>query len=118
MTAFFQTIKKRQTFVILTKQGKRWVTPSFIIQYKAHTNPDEDDTLSVHLGITASKKVGHAVARNRAKRRLRALGRDVLPSFGQAGFYVLIARQAVVDMKYPQMVRDLKWALKRLEILR
>ena len=54
------------------------------------------DAQEMRVGFTCSKKVGNAVARNRAKRRLREIARLVLPKFGQVGHdYVLIGRANV-----------------------
>ncbi len=67
------------------------------------------------LGLTASKKVGNAVARNRAKRRLRALANEVLPDHGKPGMdYVLIGRPATPCRAYADLRQDLLVALERL----
>jgi ribonuclease P protein component len=69
----------------------------------------------IRLGLTASRKVGGAVERNRARRRLRALARQVLPSHGAPGHdYVLVARRATVSREWSGLVGDLETALKRL----
>lgn len=66
-------------------------------------------------GITASRKVGGAVQRNRAKRRLRALIREVLPNVGQTGMdYVLIARVEVLQRDFALMVTELRSAIESL----
>lgn len=75
--------------------------------------------VSLRLGITASRKVGNAVIRNRARRRLRACAQVVLPAFAAPGFdYVVIARAATVRRPFPQLVADLKAGLARLGVLR
>jgi ribonuclease P protein component len=75
--------------------------------------PDEaakPDT--VRVGFTASRKVGNAVARNRAKRRLRAIAVELLPLFGLAGNdYVLVARTATLTRPFSALQEDLKAAL-------
>ena len=71
------------------------------------------------MGFTASRKVGGAVARNRARRRLRALAASVLPLHGKPGYdLVLIARQATVTRAYGDLHRDFVRALRRLGLLR
>lgn len=69
----------------------------------------------MRVGITATKRIGNAVIRNRAKRRLRALARDCLPRFGQLGYdYVLIARDHTPHCEFSELKRDIEKALKRL----
>ena len=71
---------------------------------------------SIRIGFTCSKKVGNAVARNRAKRRLRALARAILPQHGVPGWdYVLIGRSGVTAARdFAVMQSDLTDALARL----
>jgi ribonuclease P protein component len=70
----------------------------------------------VRVGFTCSKKVGNAVARNRAKRRLREIARAVLPVDGRPGWdYVLIGRaDATADHPFEAMKADLARALRKL----
>lgn len=69
----------------------------------------------IRVGFTASRKVGTAVERNRARRRLRAAVAEVLPELGQPGHdYVMIARRATLSRGYGDLLNDLRMALKRL----
>jgi ribonuclease P protein component len=71
------------------------------------------------IGFTASRKVGNAVARNRAKRRLRALSAEVMTQHAMPGRdYVLIARQTTPTREYSALRGDLERALKRLKLWR
>ena len=92
-------------------QGRRVHSKSFVIQSR---NRAED--LSVRVGFTCSKKVGNAVARNRAKRRLREIARLVLPILGLPGYdYVLIGRASVTSsMDFEAMKNELVDALQKL----
>ncbi|MGE0108590.1 MAG: ribonuclease P protein component [Bdellovibrionales bacterium] len=107
-------LKKRAEFLAVAALRKRWVTPAFIVQVA----PRKNDPESCGYGLTASKKmVGCAVNRNRAKRRLRALMRDMLPRFSLAGHnLVIIAKEDILSCDYEQLRRDLRWALKRLSL--
>lgn len=109
-----RTLVKRQDFLKLAK-AKRWVTPAFILQARDR----RDDDPIIGAGITASRKVGNAVTRNRAKRRLRVLIREIIPKYCKEGYdLVLIARRQESEIKFETLRRDLKWALKRLDLQR
>ena len=82
----FETLAKRADFVSASK-AEKFVGNSIIVQ--ARYNASEN----IRVGYTASKKVGNAVARNRAKRRMRAAAMETLAQYGTAGaYYVLIGR--------------------------
>ena len=67
----------------------------------------------LRVGFTASKKIGNAVARNRAKRRLRAAASQVLPLLGRTGHdYVLVARGTTVARPFAALLTDITTALK------
>lgn len=87
-------------------------TKAFLLQ--ARNRGDDDPTINV--GFTCSKKVGNAVARNRAKRRLREIARLMLAEHGKAGWdYVLIGRKDVTaTWDFAQMLKDLEWALRKV----
>lgn len=74
---------------------------------------DGDPTIGV--GFTATRKIGGAVVRNRAKRRLREAARALVPLHGMAGSdYVLIARQGTADRPWERLLDDVASALTRL----
>jgi ribonuclease P protein component len=73
--------------------------------------PDSDHR-AIRLGLTASRKIGGAVERNRAKRRLRAAAEAVLPLYGRPGNdYVLVARRETLTRPFEGLIGDLKSAL-------
>jgi ribonuclease P protein component len=66
----------------------------------------------VGAGFTATKKIGNAVTRNRAKRRLREAARVLLPQLGKPGWdYVFIARMETADIAWPRLLDDMESAL-------
>jgi ribonuclease P protein component len=67
---------------------------------------------TIRAGFTASRKVGGAVQRNRAKRRLRAAAAATLPLLGHEGHdYVLVARTATLSRPFAQLTLDLEKAI-------
>lgn len=77
--------------------------------------PRGDGSQAIRAGITVTKKLGKAVARNRIKRRLREACKRALPLHGEAGCdYVLIARAAAADLVFSDMIDDFQRALQSL----
>ena len=92
------------------------MTPGFILLALARGEPHKNDPL--RLGLTVSRKVGNAVARNRAKRRLREAVRIFDGVEKLKGLdIVLIARAQEKEQPFANIGRDFSWALKRLEVL-
>ena len=89
-------------------------TPGFVVQMRKRRDGEIPDAPEmVRVGFTCSKKVGNAVARNRAKRRLREVARLTLPQQGKPGHdYVLIGRKnATADLPFDQLLADFHKAL-------
>ena len=106
-----ERLKQRKDFLRLA-HAKRVHSTSFVLQAR-----DRGDAQVLRVGFTCSKKVGNAVARNRAKRRLREIARLILPRFGQAGHdYVLIGRANVTaTTKFTALQDELLAALRKLQ---
>ena len=102
-----ETLKARADF-LRAARARRVVTPAFVLQFRPRGEGD-----GVRVGFTCSKKVGNAVARNRAKRRLREIARLVLPTHATPGTdYVLIGRAEVTATRpFDLMLDDLRDAL-------
>jgi len=74
-----------------------------------------DGAEAIRVGFTATRRIGGAVVRNRAKRRLREAARALLPQHGRPGFdYVFIARTGTPARPWPRLLDDVKSALIRL----
>jgi ribonuclease P protein component len=104
------TIKKRADFVA-ANSGARAPTPGFILLVRDR----QDENPTMRVGFTVTKKIGGAVVRNRMKRRLRELARDVVPSKGFPGSdHVMIGRANGVERDFALMRSELAGALDSL----
>jgi ribonuclease P protein component len=104
-----ETLVKRADFIAASK-AEKFVGNSIIVQ--ARCNASEN----IRVGYTASKKVGNAVVRNRAKRRMRAAAMETLAQYGTAGAdYVLIGRaKTTCTVKFEDLKFELIRAIKKL----
>ena len=107
-----RTLTARADFLHAAR-ALRQNTPAFLLQGRRRSPADAE---APRVGYTCSKKLGNAVARNRAKRRLRALAREVLADEGRQGWdYVLVGRPAATATHdFAAMRDDLRSALGAL----
>ena len=74
---------------------------------------NREDTFGPRYGITASKKIGNAIKRNKAKRRIRHLIKNLLPKYGKNGYdYVFVAKEKVIDSPWDSLLQETKIILK------
>lgn len=106
-----EVLKNRPDF-LAAAGAHRQATAGLLVQARNR----DDGRAAIRVGFTCSKKVGNAVVRNRAKRRLRALAQDVLPAMGRPGWdYVLIGRAGTtVSRSFDSLKDDFVVALKKL----
>jgi ribonuclease P protein component len=104
-----QRLTKRAQFLFV-RAGARVSRPTVSAEARRR-----EPAGAIGLGLTASKKVGGAVERNRARRRLREAARQLLPQLGVPGVdYVLVARQQTPSAPWPALLDDVRNALIRL----
>lgn len=107
----FTTMKIRANFIAASK-AKYQTSASLTVQVRNRN----DGSDAVRVGFTCSKKVGNAVARNRAKRRLREIARLDLPHLAKFGHdYVLIGKKAVTaNHEFKALRADFAKAISKL----
>ncbi len=109
------TLRKRADF-LRAASARRQGMAGFLLQARRRPDDDAVEAQAVRIGYTCSKKLGNAVTRNRAKRRLRALAREVMPGLARPGWdYVLVGRPgATVERGFADLRADLAAALARV----
>jgi len=108
--ADIQTLTVRRDF-LAANSAKRSAMPGFVLQMR----PRGDGDPTMRIGYTVTKKIGNAVVRNRMKRRLRALARDLLPQAGVRGAdHVLIGRSGGIEREFAVLRAELAKALAKV----
>ena len=109
------TIKKRRDF-LEGNNSPYAAMKSVVVQSYVRTDEVVETDESVMMGITCSKKVGNAVTRNRAKRRLREAGKIVLKEIGEKKTnYIFIARKdQTVKVKFIDLCNDIEKGIKKI----
>ncbi|MBL9029489.1 MAG: ribonuclease P protein component [Caedimonas sp.] len=107
------SLKKRHEFSRLQKEGVRWVASSFILQMIS------SETQDIRVGYIVTRKMGSAVTRNRARRRLKEAVRLTFPTYASDGQdYVLIARTSALTQTFKVLQKDLLWSLRHVQRLK
>ena len=108
-------LRQRADF-LRAAQARRQGTAGFLLQARERRAEEPAPPGTIRVGFTCSKKLGNAVARNRAKRRLREIARAVLPAGGRPGWdYVLVGRPgATAERQFADLLSDLRQALGRV----
>jgi len=101
------TIKKRSEFIRSNKSSKKIYTPNFIIQKHGAKKNDKIP----HFGFTITKKIGSAIVRNKIKRRLKSIIRELLKYkdkyFDLSFNYILICKKEIVKVSYDDLENEL-----------
>ena len=121
MVARIVRLTRRSEFLHAAAQGRKSAMPGLVLQAvrpargALNTGNADSAEAPIRVGYTASRRVGGAVTRNRAKRRLREAVARVMPGHAKPGHdYVVIARAATVHRAFDDLLKDLETALARL----
>lgn len=102
-------LRKRREF-LAAAGGRKWAATGLVLQALKR-----EDEAPPRIGFTVTRKVGSAVIRNRARRRLRAAAREILPLLAKQGYdYVLVGRAGTLNRAWPDLLDDLRAALARV----
>ena len=119
LSSLLGRLKKRKEFKAVAATKQKWVTSTVIVQICYRSRDTSDSRSYIRYGLTASRKVGKAVVRNRARRRLRHIAQALLtkPDLPPCDI-VFIARARTVTSPFKNIVSDVTYALKRLGVSR
>ena len=107
-------LKTRSEFLHV-RDGKRFSAPGLVLQARGRRTPSDIPEDVARFGFTATKSLGNAVARNRARRRLKEAVRLVGPAHAKEGYdYVLIAREGTLERHFTELTKDLERALSKV----
>ena len=101
------TIKKRSEFIRSNKFSKKIHTSNFIIQKLKSNTIDEHP----HFGFTITKRIGSAIVRNKIKRRIKSIIKELLKCkdkyFDLSFNYILICKKEIVKVSYNDLKNEL-----------
>ena len=105
-----ERLRQRADFLAVAN-GARLASPAFVVQ-----RLPRGDRGPVRIGFTVSRKVGTSTERNRVRRRLRELVKQLDPAAMRPhSDYVLVGRRTALQRDFATMLDDLRATLHRLE---
>ncbi|WP_416148065.1 ribonuclease P protein component [Salipaludibacillus sp. HK11] len=107
------SLKKNEDFQNVFKHGKSVANRQFVVYQLVG-----DEKASIRFGLSVSKKIGNAVMRNRIKRLMKEILRELSPEMYQNRDIVIIARKPTADMDYYQMKKSLTHVMKVAKLFR
>ena len=101
-------IKSNQDFQKVIRDNKKNICGSFIIYHSNSSKPN------ARIGISTSKKLGNAVIRNRIRRQVRVMARNVIDLNGKLD-YVIIVRKGYLNNNYQDNLEELKKTISKIK---
>ena len=105
------TVKENYEFRRIYAKGKSGVSPCLVVYCRPNRRENN------RLGVTVSAKIGHAVVRNRVRRRLREIFRLSQPEMKQGYDVILVARSHAVKATYRELTKDYRRVCEKLALL-
>jgi ribonuclease P protein component len=106
------TLNKNKEFKRVYSKGKYAASPSlvtYVLKSKSRKN---------RIGITTTKKIGNAVQRNRCRRIIRAAYAQIKNNLLIGNDIVFVAREKTVELKTQNILRDMQYQFRRLNMIR
>ena len=115
-------ITKTDEYKAISKDNEKFYSKTLILlrkntpeEYLFNQKNGNNASEFCRVGYTASKKVGSAVVRNKAKRRLKEAARKIMPEMAESGYdYVIIAKAAIKEADFDKILSDLRFCVKRI----
>ncbi|MGD9901478.1 MAG: ribonuclease P protein component [Spirochaetales bacterium] len=104
-------LQKRKEFGYIFKNGKSFVSKLVILTYLP------TKLQSFKVGFSVSKKIGNAVTRNKAKRRLREAFKTYKENVNPKYNYILVARAGIENATYLEIVDAVKYCLTKTNLM-
>ncbi|MDD2383720.1 MAG: ribonuclease P protein component [Sulfurospirillaceae bacterium] len=105
----YETLKETREYSYIYNNAQKWHCEGALVFYHNDTKK--------HVGFTASKKVGNAIKRNLAKRRLRAIFLEIQPNLYD-GVYVFVAKEKMNHLSYEALKKAIVWSMKKLNCIK
>ncbi|PZN98198.1 MAG: ribonuclease P protein component [Hyphomicrobiales bacterium] len=107
-------LTQRKQFLAAADQGRRFRSSAFTVQVRDADADEEREPAGLRLGLTASRKVGNAVKRNRIRRRLRVAAAEALAAQADRRCdIVIVARSETLKIGFRMLVNELSVAIDR-----
>ena len=107
MAHLLKKIRKRSTFIKIRKNGILQRGKAFNVEFLNAENLDN----SIYVGFTATKKIGSAVKRNKAKRIMRELAKKILIKGKINTYFVLIAKPSILEANFIDLLEELEQSI-------
>ncbi len=102
-------LKRRAEFLAVAQRGRKQARGALLVQALAQPGP-------LRMGFTATKKLGNAVVRNRAKRRMREIARLEFGANREGYDIVMVAREGITTAPFATLRQAFRDALARLDV--